>query len=702
MKLSKSIFNSIFLVSIFSILLVSAFFILFQFNNFNKDKKNLKEDYIERKKILLKKEVLLVYNYIQYQEKRKNLELRKKLKQQVEQAYTTILNIYEENKDKLSEDEIKYLIVQVLKNITFKNKRQYFFINTNSGQAILYNKNLYLDTNKNLWDLQDLKGQYFIRKQSKIALSEGSGFIKIYFAKANNKQDPKLSYIKNFKPFNWHIGMGEYLDDFTYELKQDILEYIASIRFDKNGYIFINSIDKKALVFDGRKLAIAKTYPNDKLFKKQLNAIKNKNGDFFFYKFKKLNGQKKFPKLAYVKLYENWGWIIGSGIYIDEIDTQLAKKDNQLTMVIKEELLIIFIFLIFTIILIYILSKSLSLKLINNLELLSVSFDKASKNFTIIDSSKFSIKEFKYFSNSLNKVLVQRNNTQKKLKNYLNLVNNHVITSTTDEKGIITNVSEAFCKISGYSKKELIGKSHNIVKHEDMPDELYKDLWQTIKSGKIWKGEIKNKKKNADSYWVDVVIEPILQDSVIVGYTAIRHDITDKKKVEYLSITDELSGLYNRRFFNQKIENEINRAKREDNYLSLMIIDVDFFKKYNDTYGHMLGDSAIKNLSDVLISMVNRSSDFAFRLGGEEFGIIISQKDKDSAFLYANKIKEKIEQLHIEHRLNKSSKYLTVSIGIITKKAIEIKSSSELYSLADEALYLSKKNGRNQVTSMNL
>jgi len=112
------------------------------------------------------------------------------------------------------------------------------------------------------------------------------------------------------------------------------------------------------------------------------------------------------------------------------------------------------------------------------------------------------------------------------------MVDKYIIMSQTDTNGIITNVSDAFCKISGYSKEELIGKSHNIVRNPNTPNELFVDLWETIKSGKIWHGEISNKAKDGSIYWVDVTIEPIFENDKIIGYSAIRHDITSAKKVK--------------------------------------------------------------------------------------------------------------------------------------------------------------------------
>jgi PAS domain S-box-containing protein len=121
----------------------------------------------------------------------------------------------------------------------------------------------------------------------------------------------------------------------------------------------------------------------------------------------------------------------------------------------------------------------------------------------------------------------------KKLQENIDIVSKHVIFSRTDLRGVITEVSEAFCKICEYSKEELIGKPHNIVRHKDMPASAFEDVWNTIKSGKEWRGEVKNTKKNGGYYWVYAIITPEFdEDGNIKSYMAIRYDITAKKDFE--------------------------------------------------------------------------------------------------------------------------------------------------------------------------
>ena len=284
-----------------------------------------------------------------------------------------------------------------------------------------------------------------------------------------------------------------------------------------------------------------------------------------------------------------------------------------------------------------------------------------------------------------------------KLQEYINIIDHYVITSQTDKNGIILYVSDAFCKISGYSRDELIGHNHRIIRHPDMPDSLFEDLWTTITSGKTWHGEIKNLKADGGYYWVETTITPNIVDGEITGYTAVRYDISDKKIIEELAITDPMTGLYNRRFYIKTINEEMNRIKRHDSSLALMMIDVDNFKLYNDTYGHQAGDDVLTRVSDILKFYTSRSGEYAFRLGGEEFGIIVSGMDRDEYIELANRIRSAIEVLAIVHEKNNASPYVTISIGIALYRTGSHATCEDLYREADMQLYRTKERGRNQV-----
>ncbi len=279
---------------------------------------------------------------------------------------------------------------------------------------------------------------------------------------------------------------------------------------------------------------------------------------------------------------------------------------------------------------------------------------------------------------------------------YARTVDKYVITATTDLEGIITSVSEAFCKISGFSEAELLGNNHNMVRHPDMPDSLHQEMWHKIQAGYPWQGELKNLNKDGGFYWVDVVIEPLQDDlGKVTGYMAVRQDITDKKHVENLTITDELTGAYNRRYYNRILPVEIARAKRDGQYLAFLMVDADHFKKYNDTYGHQAGDSVLVSIVDAMQGCFKRAGDYTFRLGGEEFAVLFRVEDGAHAAIVAERSRKAMYDLDIEHSGNAPHHRVTLSMGLMVLEPDVIYVKEEIYKYADEALYRAKQNGRN-------
>jgi len=279
-------------------------------------------------------------------------------------------------------------------------------------------------------------------------------------------------------------------------------------------------------------------------------------------------------------------------------------------------------------------------------------------------------------------------------ENLLRIVDENVLISITDKDGKIIDASSAFCDFVEYSKEELIGKTHRILGHPDTTDEFYINMWQQISSGKKFNAEIKNRKKSGEIYWANLTITPVIKDNEVINYTAIRQDITNKKRLEQLAIEDTLTGVYNRRYFNKIIEKELRRTKRENLNLCLLSIDIDDFKKYNDTFGHPKGDEVLIKVAQSLKFSALRATDFVFRMGGEEFSILFSGLDTEKSLEFSNELVKKIENLQIEHI---EDRVVTISAGLVSMNANDILDEEELYRFSDSALYEAKARGKNQV-----
>lgn len=166
------------------------------------------------------------------------------------------------------------------------------------------------------------------------------------------------------------------------------------------------------------------------------------------------------------------------------------------------------------------------------------------------------------------------------------------------------------------------------------------------------------------------------------------------KRLELLSITDGLTNLYNHRHFQDELARAFEESRRYQRPLSLAIVDLDFFKKVNDSYGHAVGDEVLKCLSRIFQESI-RSADLAARYGGEEFAVMMPETDLSEAIVFAEKIRTLVEEKAVATQAGSVS--ATVSIGVATVPHSHVHSAKDLIVAADKALYRAKKNGRNQV-----
>ncbi|TBU94797.1 response regulator [Stutzerimonas kirkiae] len=161
--------------------------------------------------------------------------------------------------------------------------------------------------------------------------------------------------------------------------------------------------------------------------------------------------------------------------------------------------------------------------------------------------------------------------------------------------------------------------------------------------------------------------------------------------------SDGLTGLANRRYFDEYLEIEWSRASRDQNELSLLMIDVDYFKAYNDQHGHVAGDEVLRNVGEALRVSCSRAADLVARYGGEEFAVIMPGTGAGGARLQAEKVRRTVEAIGIPHELPRPGSVISVSIGIATVRPSQEQDPLSLVARADEGLYLAKRGGRNQV-----
>ncbi len=291
-------------------------------------------------------------------------------------------------------------------------------------------------------------------------------------------------------------------------------------------------------------------------------------------------------------------------------------------------------------------------------------------------------------------------NSEKKLKEHFHLIDQNIMSASSNKNCRILDASNALSRYLNLSKDELLAKGEYFL-IADSSEELKSEIKRTLHSGQEWHGEISKLDSNNNLQWFDVHITPQFDDEYnITGYTNILHDISSRKQIEEISRVDGLTNLYNRRFFDETFVKAIKIANRQEKLLVFVMMDIDHFKGYNDTYGHQEGDTALKKVALVLKKVLKRPDDYSFRLGGEEFGILYMVNNEDDALRIAQRTREAIEALKIPHSENSASEFITMSMGVYVIHPDDNSSVEEIYALSDEALYKAKQGGRNRVVKV--
>jgi diguanylate cyclase (GGDEF)-like protein len=241
----------------------------------------------------------------------------------------------------------------------------------------------------------------------------------------------------------------------------------------------------------------------------------------------------------------------------------------------------------------------------------------------------------------------------------------------------------------------LIGQNHRIMNSGYHSKQFYSELWNTIIDGKVWKGEIRNKKKDGTFFWVSTTIVPFLTgDGQPNKYTAILTDITEKKLIEvkfrHMAFHDALTQLPNRYFFNEQLERAIHSANEKNQTLTVLYIDLDRFKLINDTLGHTYGDFLLQQVAKKLQQCIPKSGVIS-RYGGDEFTIFLIDLDDQTIVHISHDI---VNTLSVPYYSNGLEAYLTTSVGISMFPRDGVDAES-LIKYADTAMYMAKERGKN-------
>ena len=360
------------IVLIVSLITISIFFIE-KNNSIQKEKQKIYLEHTKKNEELIKQKVDEVHAYIQREKELTTSELKKSLQNEVENAYKIAYSIYSKNRD-LDKERIKKLIIDTLREIRFNDGRGYFFVYDKKGinHLLPYNPEL---EGKDFINHKDSKGTFIIQDMINLLSNQDNSFYKWYWYNPKNPDimREKIGFVKNFEPFDWFIGTGEYLEDFESKIQQRVLENIKEIRFGNNGYIYIIDYDTTYLSHIRPEFIGKKALENndiigvEKAISNMMEIAKNGFGYYTYVQTTKpdKNNTSSVTKISYVKGFDDWNWLVGSGYYRDDMNIEVKKTEEELNEnfrnyvieIVRYSVILIVVFLLLSIYLSKLLQK---------------------------------------------------------------------------------------------------------------------------------------------------------------------------------------------------------------------------------------------------------------------------------------------------------------------------------------------------------
>ncbi|MGK7294910.1 MAG: sensor domain-containing diguanylate cyclase [Candidatus Wenzhouxiangella sp. M2_3B_020] len=269
-----------------------------------------------------------------------------------------------------------------------------------------------------------------------------------------------------------------------------------------------------------------------------------------------------------------------------------------------------------------------------------------------------------------------------------------LITDANLDHPTIVYVNPAFCRMTGYSPDEILGRTPAILQGERTEREVTRALRKALEAGRSFEGRTVNYRKNGEPFHIEWRTSPVLDDDGrTTHYIAIQRDVTSQvrqvRRLRRLAEIDGLTRLFARDAGESALGDEVARAREENTPLSLILLDIDHFKRINDEHGHAVGDHVLERVASVVDARI-RGQDLAVRWGGEEFVVVLRDTGLEGAERVAEALREMIASTSFQHGIE-----ATISAGVA--ELVEGESEDSLVGRADKAMYAAKSGGRNRV-----
>jgi len=523
------------------------------YRDFNFRADQIRADYIARQKQTIKQEVDRVVDMILYEKAQREILTKKKIKSRVYEANSIAQNIYQQNKTAKSETEIQQMILDALRPIRFEHGSGYYFATRIDGVEMLFADKPEME-GLNLLDVQDTRDQYVIKDMIEIVKQSGEGFYEYYWTKPDSSGNgfKKISFIKRFEPYDWFIGTGLYVDDVEGQIKADLLSTISRIRFGKEGYIFINQLNGDTLVSNGKLFSGTKKLwevfnknpeKMKDIFEKEYNAALTPEGDYIYYWHVKLtNPDKESPKASFIYGIPDLKWLVGAGVYLDDVETDIALMHTELNDQIKEKMLYFILIVMVIVALFFLFFNWLNRGLKNDFNLFVAFFNRAAHSDEEIDRETIKFVELDQMAEYANKMLTDRKKaegalreSEERLRAVFEAAKNVslIITGTQYPEPIVLEFSPGAENIFGYSKTEMVGNSVSIL-HLANDVVKFPEAYKQMGEGKVeFSGETTLVRKSGEKFPALFSIYPLVDEKgEMYAVLGVSIDISEQKGLE--------------------------------------------------------------------------------------------------------------------------------------------------------------------------